>query len=398
MQPSRLFPTILPRLIFAASLVAACTTTTDPVPVASISLQPNFDSVEVGESYNKWIVTLKDASGNDLTGRTLSWESNNLSVATIDASSGVLTAVAGGQTVVTVRSGGQSAGAAIRVLQPVVSIVATPDSFDLPMTTTRTIAVQLVGPSGVALTNRVITWASNNPAVAVVSTSGLVTAVGLGTTTITIKAGLLTKNVRVRVVSEPVTSVRILPQQSVHVIRLGQTKQLAAECLNASQQVLAGRTISWNSANPVVATVSSAGLVTALAVGAANISATCDNTVTATVTAQVTPVPVASVSITPQGLSLTQGTSGQLQAVARDSANNVLSLQGRQVLWSSNNLPVAGVSTLGVVQGTSIGIAQITVVVDGVSSTPVTVDVHAFLSAIGDRRSAYTSVAANPDR
>jgi hypothetical protein len=76
----------------------------------------------------------------------------------------------------------------------------------------------------------------------------------------------------------------------------------------------------------------------------------------------------------------------------------VLSLQGRQVLWSSNNLPVAGVSTLGVVQGTSIGIAQITVVVDGVSSSPVTVDVHAFLSAIGDRRSAYTSVAANPDR
>jgi hypothetical protein len=113
---------------------------------------------------------------------------------------------------------------------------------------------------------------------------------------------------------------------------------------------------------------------------------------------EVTPVPVASVSITPQGLSLTQGTSGQLQAVARDSANNVLSLQGRQVLWSSNNLPVAGVSTLGVVQGTSIGIAQITVVVDGVSSSPVTVDVHAFLSAIGDRRSAYTSVAANPDR
>jgi uncharacterized protein YjdB len=322
---------------------------------------------------------LTDAQGSILGGRTLAWESNNPAVATIDASTGILTGVGSGQTVITVRSEGKSDQGTIKVLQPVLSIVATPDSFDLPLTTTRTIAVQLVGPNGVALTNRAITWSSNNPGVAVVSTTGLVTAVSVGTTTIVISAGQLTKNVRVRVVSEPVTGVRILPQQSVHVVRLGQTKQLTAECLNAAQQVLTGRTVTWNSGSPTVATVSQSGLVSALALGNATITATCDN-VNAQVTAQVTPVPVSSVSITPPGLSLAQGTQGQLQAVARDSANNVLSLQGRQVLWSSNNLPVASVSTQGVVAGVSVGIAQVTVAVDGVTSAPVTVDVHAFFS------------------
>lgn len=367
-------------LTLVAAVLAACTTATDPEPIASISMVPQFDSVELGQTYNRWVVTLKDAAGNDLSGRALAWESNNPAVATIDASTGILTAVGSGQTLVTVRAEGQNAAGTIKVLQPVLSIVAVPDSFDLPLTTTRTIPVQLIGPGGVALTNRAVIWSSLNPSVAVVSTTGLVTAISAGTTTITIAAGQLTKDVRVRVVAEPVTSVRILPQQSVHVIRLGQVRQLTAECLNAALQVLAGRPITWNSGNPVVATVSQTGLVTAAALGSAPITATCDNTVSAQVTAQVTPVPVSSVSISPPGLSLVQGTQAQLQVTARDSANNVLSLQGRQVLWSSNNLPVASVSTQGVVQGVSSGIAQVTVSVDGVSSAPVTIDVMAFLS------------------
>ena len=381
MRSSRSSTARIARLSMAAFVMAACTTSTDPIPIATITLQPGLDSIELNETFSNWIVTLKDATGATLTGRKLSWESNNTAVATIDPGSGVVTGIGSGQSLITVRAEGKLAQSTIKVLQPVLSIVATPDSFDLPLTTSRSIAVQLVGPGGVALTNRVITWSSSSPNVAVVSTSGVVTSVSIGTTTITVRAGTKQATVRVRVVGEPVNSVRISPQQSVHVIRIGQTKQLSAECLNATQQVLTGRTITWNSNNPVIASVSSTGLVTGNALGQATITATCDNAVNASTIAQITPIPVSSVTITPGSLSLTQGTQGQLLVTARDSANNVLSLQGRQVIWTSNNNPVAVVSTQGVVSGVSIGTAQVEVSVDGVVSAPITVDVHAFFSA-----------------
>ncbi len=364
-------------------LAGACTETTDPTPIASILLLPSVDSIEVGQTFSSWSVTLKDAAGKDLGVRPLAWESSRPEVASIDASTGTVTALGGpSDVIITVRAEGKSAQATFRTLTPILTIVATPDSFDLPLTTTRNIVVSLVGPNGVAITNRTVTWASLNPSVAVVSATGIVTSVGVGTTTITIKAGTKQANVRVRVVGEPVASVRITPAGSVHVIRLGQSKQLTAECLSASQQVLTGRTISWNANNPVVASVSTNGLVTGNALGSGNITATCENA-SNTVTAQVTQVPVTSVSISPTSLSLSQSSSAQLTATARDSANNVLSLQGRTVVWSSSNIPVANVSNQGVVQSTQqIGTANITVSVDGITSAPVTVDVHAFFSAL----------------
>lgn len=117
------------------------------------------------------------------------------------------------------------------------------------------------------------------------------------------------------------------------------------------------------------------GLVTGVSIGQANITATCDNLVSASVVAQVTPVPVSSVTITPPTLNLQVGQQGQLTATARDSANNVLSLQGRTVTWTSDNLPVATVSPLGVVAAVSAGVARIQVSVDGVLSQIVDANV-----------------------
>lgn len=352
------------------SAMAACTTATDPTPIATIQLEPGIDSIEPGQSFGDWVVTLRDANGNMLAGRSLSWESQNLSVATIDAATGVVTAVASGTTTITVRAEGKSAQSTMKVIPPVVSIIATPDSFDLPMTTTRTIAVQLVGPNGTALSNRQLAWSSANASVAAVSTSGLVTPVAVGLTTVTVIAGGKSAEIRVRVVAEPAASVRILPA-GVQVIRLGQLKQLTAECLNATQQVLTGRTIEWNSSNPLVASVGTTGLVSGVSLGQANISATCDGTVTTNATAQVTPVPVSTVTISPPQINLQVGQQGQLTATARDSANNVLSLQGRTVTWTSDNLPVATVSNAGVVAAASAGVAHIQVSIDGILSQVV---------------------------
>lgn len=373
MRPIQTFVSKAVVLALSAAVVT-CTTPADLVPVNSIQLQPANDSLELGETYDDWLVTLQDAGGNTLTGRPLTWESSIPEVLTIDRNSGVVTPVAPGTSIITVHSEGKKAQSTMKVILPILSIVVTSDSFDLPLTTSRTIGVQLIGPGGVAITSRLITWSSSNPGIAVVSGTGVVTAVSAGTTTITIRAGTKQADVRVRVVGEPVNSVRITPPQSVQVIRLGDSRQLSAECLSASQQVLTGRLITWNSGNPVIASVSGSGLVTGNSVGSASIAATCDN-ISATITIQVTLVPVSSVTISPTSLTLAAGTAGQLLATARDSAGNVLSLQNRQVVWTSNNIPVAQVSGQGVVSGGSAGTAEIQVSVDGIVSAPVTVSV-----------------------
>jgi len=383
-------------LALAALATASCTESTPPVPIASIQLQPGNDSVEIGATYSKWIVTLKNAVGETISDkRRLTWESQAPVVASIDSLTGVLSAHAPGDAIITVRGEGKFAQATIRVIKPVLSIVITPDSFDLPMTTTRTVTVTLVGPNGEALSNRQMIFSSQNPAVAVVNTSGTVTAVSPGTTTILVIAGGKSATARVRVVAEPVNSVRILPQQSNHILRVTHTKQLTAECLSLTQQVLTGRTITWNSSNPLAATVSGSGLVTATGVGSTAIQATCENVTgsspSANTTVTVTPIPVSSVTIAPSaGLTLSMGTPGQQQgqllATARDSAGNVLSTQGRTVVWFTDNEPVARVSTTGVVTAASIGSAQIHVTVDQVASAPVPVSVNAFFSVLPSAR------------
>jgi uncharacterized protein YjdB len=357
--------------------VSACTTTTDPAPIASIQLQPGQDSIFPGETYNGWIVTLRDGSGNAITGRTLSWTSQNPEVISINPATGEATGVGTGGSLITVSAGGKQAQATLRVIPPVVSIVTVPDSFDLPLTTTRQINVQLVGPNGLGITGRQIAWASLDPNIVAVSTNGLVTPLAVGTATIRITVSQTQTTVRVRVVPEPVASVRISPQGSVQVIRLGQTKQLTAECLNAAQQVLTGRTITWNSTNPLVASVGiNTGLVTGVTVGQSQVAATCDNSVSTSVVAQVTLVPVASVSVAPTQLNLLVGQQGQLTPTARDSANNVLALQNRSVQWTSENIPVATVSNQGVVSAQSQGLANVWVKIDGVDSPLIPVAVN----------------------
>lgn len=385
MRQHRPFFATVARLTSALAL-AACTTATDPTPIATITLLPGIDSIEVGQTYNGWVVTVKDAAGVTLTGRRLTWESSNTAVATVDANTGVVTGVsAPSEAFITVTGEGKVAQSRIKVIRAIQAIVATPDSFDLALTTSRTIGVQLVGTDGVAIIDRLITWSSANPGIAVVSGAGLVTAVSQGTTSILIDAGTKRKTVRVRVVAEPVASVRITPLGSAHIVRLSQSRQFAAECLNAAQQVLSGRTITWNSSNPLVGSVSGSGLVTASALGTTRITATCDNAVNAFTDITVTPIPVSSVTISPPGAVMHLNQPGpnpqtQLLATAKDSAGNTLSLQGRQVVWFSNNIPVADVSAAGVVTGKTIGSAQITVTVDGVTSAPVPIDVQAFFS------------------
>ncbi|MEJ2207293.1 MAG: SUMF1/EgtB/PvdO family nonheme iron enzyme [Gemmatimonadota bacterium] len=86
-----------------------------PPPVASVTVSPPSATVRVG-STQQFTVTLKDAEGNELTGRAVTWTSSNTSVATVGASTGLATGVAVGTATVTATSEGQSGNEQLAVL------------------------------------------------------------------------------------------------------------------------------------------------------------------------------------------------------------------------------------------------------------------------------------------
>src|SRR5206468_1460167 len=127
----------------------------------------------------------KDAAGNTLTGRVVTWASSNTAVATVN-SSGLVTAAGAGSATITVTSEGKSGTAAITVtVVPVAAVTVSPASARLVVGGTRQLSAVTKDAAGNTLTGRVVTWSSSNPAVATVSASGLVSGVAAGSASIT---------------------------------------------------------------------------------------------------------------------------------------------------------------------------------------------------------------------
>lgn len=128
---------------------------------------------------------------------------------------------------------------------------------------------------GTALTGRPVTWTSASPTIATVTAAGLVTGVAAGSTAITATIGGKTGSKTINVVPPPVATVSVTLAAST--LRVGETTQGTAVTRDASNNVLEGRATSWASTNPQIATVSNAGVVTAITPGAATITATSEN-------------------------------------------------------------------------------------------------------------------------
>ena len=87
-----------------------------PAPVASVSVSPPAVTLLVS-SVIQLTATPKDSAGNPLSGRTVSWSSDNTAVASVNGS-GLVTGLAAGSAIVTATSEGKSGSSAITVATP----------------------------------------------------------------------------------------------------------------------------------------------------------------------------------------------------------------------------------------------------------------------------------------
>jgi uncharacterized protein YjdB len=170
----------------------ASLTVTSPVTrpaVARVEVGPSTVTLGVGSSATL-VAKAFDADGHQLTDRPTTWASRDSSIAGVD-STGRVIAKAAGTTLVSAIVDGHLAEAPATVtvtattVAPVASIAVTPVGFVLDAGQTRQLTAIVLDAAGNRLTDRVVTWSSDSPEVATVSSTGLVTAIGYGYATIT---------------------------------------------------------------------------------------------------------------------------------------------------------------------------------------------------------------------
>lgn len=153
------------------------------------------------------------------------------------------------------------------------------------ITLNKTTVVVLVGSTTTLTATKVpattndetaITWASDTPAVATVSASGVVTGVKAGTATITATCGTKTATCTVTVTEDATPCTGVTLDKTTAEVLKGETITLTATAApeNTTDE------ITWESSNTGVATVTN-GVVTGVSRGIANITVKCgDKTAT----------------------------------------------------------------------------------------------------------------------
>lgn len=236
--------------------------------VKEVQLAPGKTKINIGES-TTIAATVLPAKATD---KTVSWSSSDNSIATVDAD-GKVTGVGKGIVTITATANqnGVSGSCEIEVYSPVTGVNINKTELSLYVGDRETLTAQVV-PADANVQG--VTWSSSSASIAKVNAAtGEVTAVKAGTATITAKSkeGNFTATCTVTVVqgTEPVTGIK-LDHSSVRLV-VGGTVELFADVLPKNA---ANKGVTWTTTSSTIASVSSAGVITAKDCGTCVIKAT----------------------------------------------------------------------------------------------------------------------------
>lgn len=230
-----------------------------------------------------------------------------------------------------------------------------------------------------------VTFSSNATSVATVSSEGIITGVSAGNARITATAeaansGTVTAYVDITVTSIAVSGVTVSPASKS--LTIGETQQLVA---TVSPSNATNKNVTWTSDATSVATVSSAGLVTAKAPGTATITvkSSADNTKKATCTITVTSSGGSGGGTTPSTYTVVFKTgSGDGTNISTTTAESSYISSGEELINSIsavNKAYYAGSS--GLKLGTSSASGSLTLSVDSMEVDTITVNAKLYNSS-----------------
>lgn len=273
--------------------------------------------------------------------KTVTWASSDPDVATVD-STGKVTALKIGATIITAKVGEHTASCSVSVVALIHSITLDKAELTLDRGTGDQLTLTIDPPD--TTEDKIITWTSSNPDVAAIDGTGKVTALKIGSTTITAQVGEHTVSCSVTVVA------------LIHNITLDKT-ELTLDRGISDQLTLTidppdtteDKTVVWTSSDPSVATVDNFGKVSAKKIGTTTIiakvgtnSASCDINVVAL---------IHNITLDKTYINPEKGATDQLTI----SYDPIDTTENKTVTWTSSNPAIATVDATGkITAGTSL--------------------------------------------
>ncbi|MBO4549061.1 MAG: Ig domain-containing protein, partial [Abditibacteriota bacterium] len=231
------------------------------IPVTGVTLSETEIKLKKGES-KTLTATVKPS---DATDKSVTWTSDDTSIATV-SSSGVVKAVGAGTVKIRVKTkdGGFSAKCKVKVTVPVTGVTLNKKELTLIKGASETL-VASIAPSDA--TNKEVSWKSYDESIVTISSSGTVTAVAGGKTKVRVKTkdGGYTAYCWIKV-TVPVTGVSL--NKTSLTLGVGASAALTA---TVSPADATKKDLKWKSYDTSIATVDANGKVKGVAKGTTTI-------------------------------------------------------------------------------------------------------------------------------
>ena len=356
-----------------AGVSGSTTLTVSSAALVAIDVTPSHAAAALGTTLAFTATgTYTDGTTQELT-TAVTWSTSAPEFATVSnagGSHGLATTVAVGTVTITAALGGVSGSTSFTVSPAeVVEIAVSPDAASLARGTALAFSALAVFTDGtLQILTEQVTWSSSDDSVAAVSNAaasrGLVTAVAMGSVTLTAAFEGVSGSAAVEVTAAALESIDVAPVAPS--IAQGTQLQFSAQgnYTDGSTQDLTSE-VTWSSSNTGVATISNAagsrGLASGASMGSTTILAALA-TVGASVELEVTAAALDSIDVTPENPSVPAGASHGFRALGRFSDGGTQDITDL-VTWSSSDPTVATISNAaeskGLVQCLRGGTAQI---------------------------------------
>lgn len=343
-------------------------------PLKAITITGTTHSIKKGQTTQLGL-TYDPADTTDSVAAT--WTSSNTSVATVNKT-GLVTALKDGSTTIKATVGNVSSTYDIAVKEVKLTGIKMEETALIHKGDTKALTVEYTPAD--TTDDKTVAWSSSDSTVASVDNNGIVTAVKSGSAVITAKVGNYQATCAVTV-DAPLKE--IVPEKAIIDMVKKQTANIAYSVVPAD--TTDSKDVTYTSSDETVATVNSDGKVTAKKAGQATVTITGANGIKATVTVNVSEIPVNEVVLSAQDEIIEAGAKKAITATLKPE-NNTDDNQG--VTWTTSDEKIAKVivdnedSHKATIEGVAAGSAVITATAANGTKAECTVKVPKHITSI----------------
>lgn len=343
-------------------------------PLKAITITGTTHNIKKGQTTQLGL-TYDPADTTDSVAAT--WTSSNTSVATV-SKTGLVTALKDGSTTIKATIGNVSSTYDIAVKEVKLTGIKMEEKALIHEGDTKALTVEYTPTD--TTDDKTVAWSSSDSTVASVDNNGTVTAVKPGSAVITAKVGSYQATCAVTV-DAPLKE--IVPEKSTIDMVKKQTANIAYSLVPAD--TTDSKDVTFTSSDETVAAVNSDGKVTAKKAGQVTVTITGANGIKATVTVNVSEIPVNEVVLSAQDEIIEAGAKKAITATLKPENNTD---DNQDVTWTTSDEKIVKVvvdkddSHKATIEGVASGSAVITATAANGTKAECTVKVPKHITSI----------------